>query len=281
MIREIFVPLLDAASDDSALDAALALAGAHQAHVTAMVGLEYPMPLVTEFGYVPVQFEQRQIEQSRADAKARADKARARLAREAVASEVRVTESLALWSEETAALQALHCDLAVLGRPAPGEMEGSPRFSLTFRSLLMRSGRPVLVVPQGVALAVPARRAVLAWKPTAEASRALHESLPLLASAAEIDVLMVDPQVTEGGHGEQPGADIARLLARHGVQANVVERPREGQSTGACLLRHVRDTGADLLVMGGYGHSHWRELLLGGATRTVLEASPTPVFFCH
>jgi len=281
MIREVFVPLLGSASDESALDAALAIAAAKGGHVTALVTLQHPMPLVTEYGYVPVEVDDRLLAEARDEANRRAEGARARLAREAVPSEVRVTEAMALWSEETAAMQAMHGDISVIGRPGPGQLDGSPRFELTFRSLLLRSGRGVIVVPPGAALRIPAQRAVLAWKPTPEAARALHEALPLLADGAEVDVLVVDPQPVEGGYGEQPGADIARLLARHGLKARVLERPGEGLGTGECLLRHMRETEADLLVMGGYGHRHWRELVLGGATRTVVERAQSAVLFSH
>ena len=279
MIREIFVPLLRSASDSASLDAAMVLARAHQAHVTSLVTLEHPMPLVTEFGYVPIEASQRQLDESRAAAEAQAARTRAQLAHEDVTSEVRVTEVMLLWSEETAALHARHCDLSVMGGPDP--QDASPHFGLTFKTLLMHSGRPVLVVPQGATVNAPARRVVIAWKPTAEAARAVHEALPLLAASSQIDVLMIDPQVDEGRHGEQPGADIARHLARHGLAVNVVALPREGRSDGAAILRHVQDVGADLLVMGGYGHARWREVVLGGATRCILEGAHTAVLFSH
>jgi nucleotide-binding universal stress UspA family protein len=281
MFREIFVPLLGAGGDESALDAAMALAGAQQAHVTAMVAVPYPLPMVTPYATFVVETDQQQMQAARGWAKSEADRARARLAREAVSSEVRVTECFPYWAEESAALQALHCDLSILGRPEPEAPEGSPSFSRMFRSLLLRSGRPVLVVPRGAALAPPIQRVTLAWKPTPEASRALHEALPLFSRAAQIDVLVVQPRSTEGGYGEQPGADVAHLLARHGFEARVVELPRENLTTGDCILRHVRESGADLLVLGGYGHRHWRELVLGGTTRDVLAGARAPVFFSH
>lgn len=221
MIREIFVPLLGSTSDQSALDAAAAIATTQAAHITAMVILQHPMPLVTEFGYTANEIDERQLEQACSEAASSAGLARSRLERAPVSSDVHVTESMTLWGEAAAAMQALHCDISVIGKPSPGEFDGAPRFELMFRSLLLRSGRPVLVIPSGAALPLPARRIVLAWKPTPEAARALHESLPLLAHAAEIDVLVVDPKVTEGEHGQQPGAHIAR----HDIKVNVVEQP--------------------------------------------------------
>jgi len=281
MIREIFVPVLGAAADDAALDVAAALAAAQQGRVTGMVSLTHPLPMVSEMGMIVVEPDGQQFDALRADARALVERAQARLSRESVPSEVRLTECFALWSEEAAALQALHCDLAVVGKPRSGQADDAQYFSRMFRGLLLNSGRPVLVVPEGATLPLPIRRVVLAWKPTAEATRALHDALPLLSRAAAIDVVVVDPLATEAGYGEQPGADIARLLARHGFQARVLELARNGASTGACLLRHVADCDAELLVMGGYGHWHWRELVLGGATRDVLDGATTPVLLSH
>lgn len=279
MIKEIFVPLLHAGSDLAALDAAVALARLHDAHISVLVTLEHPMPLVTEFGYVPLELTQQQFEEARSAAEKQAKRARDHLAKEAVSSEVRLTEVMLLWSEETAALQARHADISIIGGPDPGK--DSPRFALTFKSLLLNSGRPVLLIPRHAKLNVPMRRVVVAWKPTGESSRALHDALPLLANASEIDVLIVDPRVSEGQHGQQPGADIAQHLARHGLKVNVVSQPKAGLSVGGNVLMHVQDVDADLLVMGGYGHARWREVVLGGATNSVLEGATRPVLFSH
>ncbi|CAN5358419.1 universal stress protein [soil metagenome] len=277
MLREIFVPLLNGASDDAALDAAAALALAHDAHVSALVTLEHPLPLVSELGTLPPDITRGQIEQAREVALARVANAEQRLAREAISSEVRLSELMMLWSEETAAWQARHADLTVLG----GADGSNAHAGLNFRSLLLRSGRPVLIVPAAARVIAPAQRPVLAWKPTPEATRAIHDALPLLAPGAELDVLVVDPTVSEHDYGEEPGAAIARHLARHGLRVRVVSLPSAGRNTGEAILQHTRERGADLLVMGGYGHSRWREVVLGGATHSALAGANLPVLFAH
>lgn len=279
MLRDLFLPLQRNGSDATALDAAVALALAQQAHLSALVTVENPLPLATEFGYVPVEVNQPLLDAARRSAEDLAARTRERLAREAIASEVRLSDSLLLWSEETAALQARHADLTVLGGPDP--QATGPRFALNFKSLLLQSGRPLLLVPLGARLRLPLQKVVLAWVPTPEASRALHEALPLFAAKTQIDVLMIDPQVGEGRHGEQPGADIARHLARHGFEVRVVAQPRQGRRTGEAILAHAEAVDADLLVMGGYGHSRWREAVLGGTTRTVANTTTRPVLFSH
>ena len=149
------------------------------------------------------------------------------------------------------------------------------------RGIDRHGGRPVLVVPEGARLMVPPRRVVLAWQPRREPSRAIHDALPLLPRDARVDVLVLDPEVGEFGHGQQPGADIAAHLARHGAQVQVVTQSREGRSTGAVIVDYATAQHAELIVMGGYGHSRWREQVLGGATRAVLAQSGMPVLFAH
>lgn len=278
MIRDLLVPLLRQPSDDAAIATAVALAGTHGAHVAALITVASPMPLATEWGYVPAELNQQAYEFARQEGQTLAGHVRQTLAGADVPCEVRVADSVLLWPEDTLALHACHSDLCVLGGP-DSEQPGS-RFALSFKSLLLRSGRPVLVVPAGCE-ARPLRRITLAWTPTPEASRALHEALPLMARAEVVNVLLIDPEISEGAHGEQPGTDIARHLARHGLTVRVVAQPRQGRSVGEALLQFVEEDGSDLLVMGGYGHSRWREAILGGTTRSVLEGMRTPVLFAH
>jgi nucleotide-binding universal stress UspA family protein len=150
-----------------------------------------------------------------------------------------------------------------------------------FAGLLFESGRPVLVIPPHHPCQWPAAHAVVAWQTTREATRALHDAMPLLARATSVDVLMVDPEPRTGGHGELPGADIGTHLARHGLKVNVVERKRGGNSVATTLLRHAADTNAGLLVAGGFGHSRLRQWMLGGTTDGLLEAMHLPVLFSH
>lgn len=279
MIKDLLLPHLQHASDGAAMALAVRLARQYDAHLAALVTVACPMPLATEWGYVPAEVNEQAFEAARQQGARSAAELQAALATTGVAHEVRVAESLLLWPEDTLALHASHCDLAVLG--AADAMATSPRFALAFKALLLRSGRPVLVVPGDWPAERPLRRAVIAWTPTPEAARAVHEALPLLRRMAAVTLVLVDPVSTEGGHGERPGADMARHLARHGIPVDVVALPRQGHGIGTCLLQFVADSGADLLVMGGYGHARWREAILGGTTRSVLDGLRTPVLFAH
>jgi nucleotide-binding universal stress UspA family protein len=105
--------------------------------------------------------------------------------------------------------------------------------------------------------------------------------MPLLMAADVVNVLTIDAHEAPRGHGALPGADISLHLARHGVKATIEQTVSGDLSVGDTLLSRAADLGADLLVMGAYGHSRLRELLLGGATRTLLRSMTLPVLMSH
>lgn len=139
----------------------------------------------------------------------------------------------------------------------------------------------MLIVPYAGRFDNVGRRIVIAWSSTREAARAVSDAMPFLESADLVNVLTIDPREGPDGHGELPGADIAVHLARHGVKAQIERTVSAGLPVGEVLLSRIADLGADLLVMGAYGHSRVRELLLGGATRSVLRSMTLPVLMSH
>jgi nucleotide-binding universal stress UspA family protein len=140
----------------------------------------------------------------------------------------------------------------------------------------MSSGRPIIVFPpRGKVSQV--RRVLVAWNATRESIRAVADAMPLLAKAEAVEVLVADHQRRPEGHGQEPGADIARHLARHGAHVEVRRMSSEGKDVGTLLLSQAATFRADLLVMGAYGHSQLREWVFGGVTRTVLYEAGLPV----
>jgi nucleotide-binding universal stress UspA family protein len=178
------------------------------------------------------------------------------------------------------AFQARYADLSVMTAPKQGADDGAIARTF-FSALLFESGRPVLVVPTHHPAEVPLRHVVIAWKPTREATRALHDSLTLLKGATSIDVVIVDPVISDMDHGADPGVDIATHLARHELRVNVVSIPRAGGTVATALLRHAAESNAQLLIAGGYGHSRLREWMLGGTTHELLQALHLPILFSH
>jgi nucleotide-binding universal stress UspA family protein len=162
---------------------------------------------------------------------------------------------------------AHYADLVVVERPDPaGPTAGPPGL---IESLVLTSGRPIIMFPpHGTVSRV--RRILVGWNARREAVRAVADALPLLERAEAIEVLVVDHQ-RHAGHGQEPGADIARHLAHHGAQVEVRSLSSRGEDVGQLLLSHAAAFGADLVVMGAYGHSHLSQWMFGSVTRTVLR----------
>lgn len=279
MYKDLLLVDTRANADEDALSAALALAAHAEAHLAVLVVVQVPGPLPTEWGAYPVGLYTGIADEARAAGADRAAALRRRLEGETVSCEVRLVDAVLLSAPRTAALHARHADLAVVAGRSDDE-ESAP-VDGAFVDLLMDAGRPVLLVPVGAKLELPLRHAVVAWQPTREAARAVHDALPLLRTAGSVDVLMVDPDEGESAPGDRPGAEIAAHLARHGVDVRVVAQPLDGSSAGAAILDHASETGAGLLVAGGYSRSRFRQMILGGVTRELLRSAPVPVLFSH
>ncbi|HJW55523.1 MAG TPA: universal stress protein [Burkholderiaceae bacterium] len=176
-------------------------------------------------------------------------------------------------------LQARYCDLVVIGQTNPDEP--IPTVTSDFPEyVVMNAGRPVLIVPYAGEFNVIGSRVLVAWDASMEATRAITAAIPLLRRAKNVNVLVFNPSARPDAHGEQPGADIALFLARHGINVEVSQQHTE-IDIGNSLLSLATDMSTDLIVMGGYGHSRFREVLLGGATRTILQSMTVPVLMSH
>jgi len=199
------------------------------------------------------------------------------------------------------ALVGRHADLAIVGQALPGQYGGATGFPA---EVLTESGCPVLVVPHtarplssisvstaGVAspgAPTPARDVLVAWNASKEAARAMREALPLLRRADKVTVAILDADLHPALFGEPPGGDVLAWLARHGVTAHVAlaSSPRQGllkrpSQVGESLLALAAERSCDMMVLGAFGHSRFRETLLGGVTRTVLDAMTVPVLMAH
>ena len=178
---------------------------------------------------------------------------------------------------EAIALNARYADLLIAAQPLP-DTEGAGEAQRLQDSLTLVSGRPVLFVPYAGRFPVVGRKILLAWDASREAARAVSDSLPFLKGAQWVRVVVFNPGRM---HGEVPGADVGLYLARHGVKVSTASRVNKGVGIGELILSEAADCGADLLVMGSYGHSRVREIVLGGATRTLLESMTLPVLMSH
>ncbi len=147
--------------------------------------------------------------------------------------------------------------------------------------IALESGRPTLIVPHAGRFPKVGQRAVVAWNGKREATRAAFDAIPLLKRAEAVRILWVDPAGKTSELGGSPGQDMAAAMARHGVKCEVATSMTAGMEVGGDLLSRVADYGADLLVMGCYGHSRLREFVFGGATREILRHMTVPVLMSH
>jgi nucleotide-binding universal stress UspA family protein len=177
-------------------------------------------------------------------------------------------------------MQSRYADLTILSQ----DSNPDPALPVRVRGLpehvVLHGARPVLVVPESYMGQPLSGTAVLGWDGSMQAIRAIDGALPLLQRAESVKLTLINPDELSDLHGEEPGADMALYLARHGVQIDVVvERTRA--TAGDALMSLARTSGASLLVAGAYGHSRYREWVLGGTTRELLERTPVPLLLAH
>ncbi|HJV50253.1 MULTISPECIES: universal stress protein [Oxalobacteraceae] len=176
-------------------------------------------------------------------------------------------------------VQGRYSDLAVIGQIDPDEP--SPMLYGNFPEYVaMNCGCPVLMIPYATELKQTGDNVLIAWNASAESTRAVHSAIPLLRRAKIVHVAVLNPSELPDAHGEQPGADIGLFLARHDIKVEITQQRTE-IDVGEALLSLAADLGSDMLVMGCYGHSRFREILLGGVTRTMLQSMTIPVFMSH
>lgn len=278
--KDILVHLDFSAQSTSRLRLAADLARRHEAHLTGLLVIDVmtPMLMAGDGGGGAVLGDL--LEEMRQDALAAAAKVEAgfreTLRREGLAGEWRLVEGFA---PSQVAMQARYADLLILGQPDP---EGAlTNAAAVLEQALFASGRPVLVVPFAGDFVSIGQNILVGWNAGREAARALADALPLLAAARSVTVFSINPAGGEDGHGEEPGADIALHLARHGVRVTVERTEARGIEPGDILLNQAADTMADLLVVGAYGHSRLREMVLGGVTRTLVRQMTLPVLMAH
>lgn len=260
------------------LDAAAQLAVREDAHLEVLcLGIDLSQP-----GYFfpggTAYILQDAIDTALADAERLEAAVRARLA---PASDLR-------WSVDSAVaqsggipalvgLRARFADLTVLVSPyakgQPAEAE------IIAEAALFEGGCPVLVLPHAE---IPAnlRRVLVAWNQSAEALAAIRRALPLLRAADRVEVTCIDPRRSSPERSD-PGGSLTQMLVRHGVRAEIAVLARTAPTISDELNRRAVEIGADLIVMGAYGHSRFRQAILGGATRNMLEKSAVPVLMAR
>jgi nucleotide-binding universal stress UspA family protein len=278
-LKDILVNLDATAASAARLDLACALARKHEARLTGLFVVDISVAAMAGAeggGAALAELIEIMRRDGLAAAKVAEDAFREKTRKEGVAAEWRMVEGVA---PQQVALQGRYADLIVVGQDSPED--GAPAAGPLLEAALFTSGRPVLVVPFAGRFETLGQRVLIGWNAKREAARAVHDALPLMKGAHSVSVLVVNPQPGTDLHGEEPGADIAQHLARHGVTVTVERVVAPDLGADDALLNRAAESGADLIVIGGYGHSRLRELVLGGVTRGLLRHMTVPVLMSH
>ena len=276
--RTILLHLDRGARTKERLDMAFAMAAAYDAHLIGLYALSSPrIPsyALAEAGAVIAEAEKRH----RAEAlKAGETVFRAAMARNpGVKAEWRASTHDALGA---ALVSARYADIVIAGQHPPVKEDDTAVARDFCEELVLAAGRPVLFVPYAGHFESVGKRVLVAWNASRESARAVTDALPILQRADSVQVVAFEP-VQGDEHGDIPGADISLFLARHGVKVTAAQQRSGGVDVGSQVLSRAADLDADLIVMGAYGHSRLREIVLGGVTRTLLESMTVPALMSH
>ena len=261
------------------LDAAAALAAAQDAHLDILcLGIDHSQPGYYFPGGAAYGLQEA-IDTAMSDAETLERSIRQHMA--GASDLCWATESAVAQSGSIAGLVGLRArfsDLTVLASPYA---EGQPGDAETITEAALFEGScPILVLPKAEAPTLPPRRVLVAWNQSAEALAAVRRALPLLQAADSVEVTCIDPGRT-GPERSDPGGALTQMLTRHGVRAEIAILARTAPTVSAEINRRAIEIGADLVVMGAYGHSRLRQAILGGATRNMLEQARVPVFMAR
>lgn len=274
--KNILVHLDDSKACAERVTAAIALAKRQEARVTG-IALALESTISTYIGIdIPSSLTSAQealVQQAADSAEAKFIKAAEEAGVEYISKIIRCSATKAA---SRLAFFSKHADLTFVGQPNPDERGKAFQESL-MHGVLHDSGRPVYVVPYIGRPNMKIRKAVIAWDGGKKAVRAVNDAIPLLQGRSEVIVLVVNPKERGKEFGGKVGENIAAHLERHGVNAVVDYQVAPDLSIDTIILNYLADSGADLLVMGAYGHSRLRERAFGGVTDSILHHMTAPV----
>lgn len=221
---------------------------------------------------------QESIDKAMASAEAEEDATRTRLAAEDIRWSVESAVAQVGGLTTLIGMRARFSDLVVLTRPY-GENAPADGEAVT-EAALFEGGAPVLIVPDSGLPAEFGKKIMIAWNQSEEAMTAVRRAMPLLVAADSVEITVVDPS-PHGPERSDPGGALCQMLTRHGVKASIAVLARTMPLVSEILNHHATEIGADLIVMGAYGHSRFREAILGGTTRNMLGKTALPVFMAR
>jgi nucleotide-binding universal stress UspA family protein len=227
-------------------------------------------------GGIPPEFiesQRREAEKKARDAISRFEQA---VKRAGVSYEVRTVNASIAGAADRLGQLARRFDLAIVGQP---ERKLASAVEVVDEGVLFESGRPVIFVPYIQKAGLKLDHVMVCWDGSRAAARAVADAMPFLQKAKQVEIVIVAGKA--GKNDEIPGADLGQHLARHGLKVDVKRITSPDIDVTSTILSYAADSSADMIVMGGYGHSRLREFVLGGVTRGILETMTVPVLMSH
>jgi nucleotide-binding universal stress UspA family protein len=276
MIKDILANLSVTKEGGPAGDYAVSVAAALQAHLTGIAFIYDPVVPVEGTGYIPAEVIESQEADNQTAAKAAIKKFLAATDRAGISADpLTVSASLAGAGDKFARM-ARRFDLAIVGQARP---QTSTLEEIIGETTLFESGRPVIFVPYIQKSPFKLDNVMVCWDGSRPAARAIGDAMPLLVKAGGVEIVIVTNE--RGKQDEIEGADMGQHLARHDVKVDVHRIPGGDIDVADALLSHAADSGTDFIVMGGYGHSRFREFVLGGVTHSIFRSMTVPVLMSH
>ena len=276
MIKDIVVNLSLGGSRDHAAEFAVSAAATLDAHLAGLAFTYEVFFPAFELAPVPADLIEMQRKENEGLSAAAIDRFNELARRNGISAEARNIQAGSSAAPDTFARIARRFDLSIVSQPRP---DSSGSDAMFVEAALFGSGRPVLVIPYIQTTGLKLERVMVCWDGSRSAARATADALPLLAKAGTTEVVTV----TDGSADEDeiPGIDLAKHLARHGIDVELKRLVRGDIDNVDVILSHAADISADLIVMGGYGHSRLREFVLGGVTRGLLKSMTAPTLMSH
>ncbi|MEC7763076.1 MAG: universal stress protein [Pseudomonadota bacterium] len=276
--RTITTVVTDPADLTAAFDAATRITAANEAHLDVIcLGLDRTQPGFYYAGATAVVMQD-SLDQAREDAVALENQVRAKLEGSTFNWSVTGLSAQMVAVNHLIALRTRFSDLVVLSQPyAKGRGQD---LELISEAAMFEGDVPVLIQPDTHDLPERADRILIGWNESREALRAVKAALPFLKAASTVNIAIIDPP-KHGPERSDPGGPLSQFLARHGVKAELSVLSKTMPRVADVLSRHANDIDADMIVMGAYSHSRFRESILGGATRNMLELTERPLLLTH
>ena len=276
MIKDIVVNLSIGKTGGPAADYAVSVASALDAHLAGIAFVYDPIVPMTGAGYMPAEVIETQQADNEAAAKAAIDRFSELVRRAGLSAEpLTMSASLAGAGEQFGRI-ARRFDLAIVGQAEP---ETSTVDDIIAETTLFESGRAMIMVPYIQKLPLKLDNVMVCWDGSRQSARAIGDAMPLLVKAGRVEIVIIADE--KGKQDEIEGADIGEHLARHDLKVEVNRIPGGDVDVADVLLSHLADSGADFMVMGGYGHSRLREFVLGGVTRSIFRSMTVPTLLAH